>query len=124
MKRKIFMGMVSLILLACLIGCASWQTNMVKGYEAAGVMGQTYYTFAKTSCDNKTIEVNKCDQLKKINNDARKIYLTAGDGLILAIKVEDAVQREQLMTEYQQRMVEFNKLILDFVKLLRELKVL
>jgi len=114
-----------------LFACATpWQDTMVKGYEAAGIMGKTYYSIAKSNCEivppatAPALDAAKCEQLKKINNDARKAYLLAGDSLILAIEATDAVQQQTLLTQYNTLLASFNKVMLQLVTLLREYKVL
>ena len=123
---------LALPLLLCLVlfACATpWQDNMTKGYEAAGIMGKTYYSIAKSSCEAvppavPALPADKCEQLKKINNDARKAYLLAGDSLILAIETDDAIQQQTLLTQYNTLLASFNKVLIQFVTLLREYKVL
>jgi hypothetical protein len=103
---------------------------MVKGYEAAGIMGKTYYSIAKSNCEiippatAPFLPADRCEQLKKINNDAQKAYLLAGNSLILAIEADDAIQQQTLLAQYNTLLASFNKVLLQFVTLLRDYQVL
>jgi len=112
------------------LGCAtSWQKDMTKGYVAAGAVGKVYYEQVKNSCTvippatSTVLSTDKCEKLKKINNDARKAYIVAGDVLVLAIQTDDAVQQQTLLTNYNTLLADFNRIMLEFVKLINEYKI-
>src|SRR4030042_3202223 len=103
--RKFRLALPLLLCLA-LFACATpWQDTMVKGYEAAGILGKTYYSVAKSNCEivppatAPVLDAAKCEQLKKLNNDCRKAYLLAGDSLTLAIE-----RSEEHTSELQSRL--------------------
>ncbi len=111
------------IILACfLMGCATWKSEMTRAYKATGTLGESYRVTALGSCDQKLLTPNVCARLKDLNNEARAIWLRAGDLLKLAVKVEDSVQRQELLVRYNGLLAEFNKVFLDFVKLSQQLK--
>lgn len=123
MKRKVLPILIVIVLLTC-ISCASWQTNMTRAYKGIGALGETYRQMGQSSCEQNLIPTDKCAVLKKINNDARMIWLRAGDILKLAIKTQDAIQQQQFLAQYNSLMADFNKLFTEFVKLLTDLKVI
>jgi predicted negative regulator of RcsB-dependent stress response len=127
MKRKgfTFIGLLFVILvMLTLVGCAGWQTKTTQAYKAAGTLGATYYQVAKPSCDQNLLPADKCAMLKKVNNDARSIYIKAGDVLKLAINATDAVQTQQLLAQFNTLMSQFNTVMADFVSLLKQYKIL
>ena len=113
-----------LVLCVFLVACAGWQTNMTRAYKGIGALGETYRQMGQSSCEQNLIPTDKCVMLKKINNDARGIWLRAGDILKLAIKTQDAIQQQQFLAQYNSLMADFNKLFTEFVKLLTDLKVI
>jgi len=117
---------ILLVLILCLflVSCTSWQTKTTAAYKATGTLGATYYQIAKPSCDQNLLSADKCAMLKKINNDARSIYIKAGNVLKLAINATDAVQTQQLLAQFNTLMARFNTVMADFVSLLIEYKII
>ena len=122
--RKIRLIFIALLVLLVLIACAGWQNKTTAAYKAAGTLGTTYYQMAKPSCDQNLLPVDKCAMLKKINNDARLIYIKAGNVLKLAINATDAVQTQQLLSQFNMLMAQFNLVMADFVKMLIDYKII
>ena len=120
-KFKILSVLLLCILLA---SCASWQTKTTAAYKAVGTLGATYYEMAKPSCDQNLLPVDKCAMLKKVNNEARSIYIKAGNVLKLAIATTDAVQTQELLGQFNYLMAMFNLVMADFVNLLIEYKII
>ncbi len=116
MRRKVRF-IIPLFLVLMLVACASWDTTAKKAYVSAGNVGKAYYNTAKTSCDQKLLEPARCEQLKKINNDARAIWLQAGNALMLAIQVDDAVKKQEFKASYNALMGVFEQDIGEFLKL-------
>lgn len=114
------------VLMLCLflLSCVSWQTNMTRAYKGIGALGETYHQMGQSSCEQNLIPIDKCAILKKINNDARMIWLRAGDILKLAIKTQDAIQQQQFLSQYNFLMADFNKLYKEFIEMLTDLKVI
>ncbi len=123
MKRKFLPIFIVVLMLAC-VSCAGWQTKTTQSYEVMGTLGATYYQMAKPSCDQGVLPVDKCAMLKKVNNDARAIYIKAGNVLKLAINATDAVQTQQLLAQFNSLMAQFNTIMADFVGLLKQYKII
>jgi hypothetical protein len=116
MRKKLSI-IISVLFLFGFVSCAGWDTTAKKAYVSTGKMGNSYYETAKSSCDHNLIQPATCEQLKKINNDARAIWLKAGDVLVLAINTGDAVKRQQLLAEYNVLMGQFESSIGGFIQL-------
>jgi hypothetical protein len=123
MRRLKLISVLIMVAFMC-VACGGWQTAVVKGYKAAGILGKSYYDTAKPLCDQGLVPADKCAQAKDINNKARAVYIKAGNSLALAIKVDDSIQRQQFLAEYDAFMKEFNLELLDLVKLLKDLKII
>ncbi len=123
MKKRVLPIFIIITLLAC-VSCAGWQTKTTQSYKAVGTLGATYYAMAKPSCDQALLPADKCAMLKKVNNDARAIYIKAGDVLKLAINATDAVQTQRLLGQFNSLMAQFNLVMADFVKLLIQYKII
>lgn len=125
MKRKILVGLISIILLAGLMGCATGtKGKLVSAYELGGVTLKTGYNFAKPACDAGQLPADKCIQIKKIYNDARASYLLAGDYLILAVETDDVIKRQALLQEVSDLTSKFTANTTSLINLLVQLGVI
>lgn len=105
------------IILACfLLSCATWKSEMTRAYKGIGALGETYRVTAQTSCIQQLIPEPICLDLKTLNNNARLGWLKAGDVLKIAIQTEDAIKRQELLTEYHLLIAQFNQIFGEFMK--------
>jgi hypothetical protein len=125
MKRVIGFPVMLLLTLVLLAGCAAGTKGvMVSSYELAGVSLTTAKNAVKPVCDAQQLPAAKCDQIKKIYNDARSAYLLAGDSLVLAIETDDLVKRQAALSEYQALAATFTSNTTAIINLLVELGVI
>ncbi len=125
MKRKVFIGFVTLVLLVGLIGCATGtKGKLVSSYELAGTSLKMAYNVAKPACDANQLPADKCVQIKKIYNDARASYLLAGDSLILAVEIDDLVKRQVVLQDYQNLATQFTQNTSNLINLLVQLGII
>ena len=72
-----------------LVGCGTWKTNAVKGYQAgAGVLTETYQSTEKL-CVSGDLSKEKCSTFHKMYKRAYEAYIQLGDALKLAIQASD-----------------------------------
>lgn len=122
--RKFRLVFIAVLISFILAACAGWQTKTTAAYRAAGTLGATYYQMVKPSCDQNLLPADKCAMLKKVNNDARAIYIKAGNVLKLAINATDAVQQQELLANFNFLMVQFNLVMADFISILRQYEII
>lgn len=122
MKRKFSLAILVIIMLVVCLSCATWKKDTVTGYEATGIALKAAYDVVKPSCDQGIFPADKCLELKSLYNKARLAYIAAGDTLILAINIEDAVKMKELQLKYNSLVAEAILLTQQFKNLVNELK--
>ncbi len=106
------------IILACFrMGCATWKSEMTWAYKATGTLGESYRITAQGYCEQKLLTSEVCAKLQTLKNNARAIWIQAGNVLKLAIATEDAIKRQELLTQYNALLAQFNQIFAEFVKL-------
>lgn len=110
-----------LLIILLLTGCAGVLGKTTSGYELAGLSLKMAYDTAKPSCEQGILPADKCTQIKTIYNDARVVYMLAGDALILAIDTTDLAKRQAKLEEYSTLSLQVAKLTTNLVKLLQDL---
>ncbi len=125
MKRKVLVGLLAMVMLVGLMGCATGtKGKLVSSYELAGTTLKMAYNVAKPACDANQLPADKCIQIKKIYNDARMTYLLAGDSLILAVEIDDLVKRQVALNEYQNLATQFTQNTSNLINLLVQLGII
>lgn len=125
MKRKVFIGLLAMVLMVALMGCATGtKGKLVSSYELAGTTLKMAYNVGKPACDANQLPADKCVQIKKIYNDARATYLLAGDSLILVVEIDDLVKRQAILQEYQNLAGSFTQNTSNLINLLVQLGVI
>lgn len=114
------------ILLSVLLltGCAGVLGKTVSGYELTGITLKAAFDTAKPSCDQGVIPADKCVQIKTIYNEARLVYIMAGDALILAVDIQDLTKRQAKLEEYNALSGQVAKLTTQLINLLNQYGVL
>jgi hypothetical protein len=118
--------LIAPILLSVLLlsGCAGVLGKTTSGYELAGITLKAAYDTAKPSCEQGIIPADKCVQLKTIYNEARLVYIMAGDALVLAIDIQDLTKRQAKLEEYNSLTTQLTKLTTSLIGLLNQLGLL
>ena len=126
MKRKEALPiLLAIVMLAILSGCATGtKGKLVSSYELAGITLTGAYDTVKPVCDIGQLPADKCAQIKKLYNDARGIYLFAGEALIIAVETDDLIKRQAALTQYQSLVTQFTKITTDLISLLIQLGVI
>ena len=125
MKHKVLPIFLAIALLIVLSACATGtKGKLVSSYELGGITLRGAYTVVKPACDTNQIPVDKCVQAKKIYNDARSIYLLAGDALVIAVETDDLISKQAALAEYQGLVGRFTQSTTDLINLLAQLGVL
>jgi len=125
MKRKQAVSCLMVVLLMFFfVSCTkSWKGNTVTGYEITGTTIAQIGETAKSMCDAGSVKEADCAKIKDVYNKARKAYIASGDALVIAIKVEDEVQKKNAMAAYSTAITELSRLLPQLVKLAGELGV-
>lgn len=120
--RKVTLVLITLLALT-LLSC-SQLNKQVTSYEATGTLLKVTYQTVKPSCDAGALPAAKCEQMKKIYNDCRRIYILSGTVLEAIISTEDAVLKQQLLARYADLMQQYATATQELVKLLQEMGVI
>lgn len=116
-KRVIRFIMVFVILVA-LIGCATpWKANVTAGYEVLGDSLRAVRDSSQVLCKDLIINPTDCSKIKTVYNKAALAYVNAGNALILAMNIEDAVTSKKFFDEYQKQLELFNSMLPDLLNL-------
>ena len=119
--RKLWVLLLSIMLFAS-FGCATtWQNKATVTYTSGAIGVSSVHGGFKPQCDSATLPADRCDQLKKIYNDTRDGYVAAGNILILALTTEDAVQKDQLMAQWDILWENFTRLTKEMIELIQRL---
>ena len=102
-------------------GCAGVLGKTTSGYELTGLTLKMAYDTAKPSCEQGILPADKCVQIKTIYNDARVVYMLAGDALILAVDIQDLAKRQAKLEEYNGLVTQVGKLTTNLITLLNQL---
>ena len=102
-------------------GCAGVLGKTTSGYELAGLTLKMAHDTAKPSCEQGILPADKCVQIKTIYNDARVVYMLAGDALILAVDIQDLAKRQAKLEEYNSLVTQVGKLTTNLINLLNQL---
>ncbi len=123
--RKFKIIGISVLMVMILAACATGtKGKLVSSYELAGISLKAALDVAKPACDVNQLPVDKCVQIKKFYNDARSVYLLAGDSLIIAVETDNLVKRQAALQEYQNLSILFTKNTTDIINILIQLGVI
>lgn len=120
--KRIFVGLLNIILLAGLVSCAGWQKTSTNSFTGAGVGLTVAETAVKPACDSGAIAADACAKIKVDYQIAYKSYVSAGSILILALTTTDAVQQKQLQAQWTTIMANFNQATIDMVALIQQIQ--
>ena len=124
MKRKVLSSLMVVLFVLFIVSCTkSWKGNTVTGYEITGTTIAQIGDTAKSMCDSGAVKASDCAKIKAVYNKARKAYIASGDALILAIKVEDDIQKKNAMKLYSDAINDLSKLLPQLVTLAGELGI-
>lgn len=122
MKRKVFVGLLAMVLLMGLIGCATdtpWRKATVSTFELVGIGVEAGRDTAQAMKAQNLITDAQLLKIKDAYNKASKAYAAAGNALKLAGRAESAARRDALLTEYDKLLTDFKALayqVYDLVK--------
>lgn len=114
MKSKIKLFSIGLIILM-LSSCAIFQQkpkNIVMSYEVMGTVLTEFQRKAKLFCDTGFIKASDCEELTTRYNQARTLFISAGN--VLALGINDPSNLE-LFTD---NMAELNKILLIMIQIM------
>lgn len=100
-----------------LSGCAgSWEKKSVASYELIGVLPATTCQQIESLCKSNTFPYQqKCPSIKSTCNNSRKVYITAGNILSLAIDTTDSIQKDRLKQDYYLLINDFNRILQEVI---------
>lgn len=119
--KKAVKYLVLAILLASLVGCASWQNKATSSYLAATSLVTIAEQTAKPSCDAGNLPFDRCGQLKSIYGQIYQGCLTAGNTLKLAFYVTDKTQLANMLANYQTSITQVQNLVTDYINLYNQI---
>jgi len=125
MKRKVFIGMLAIILLVCLMSCASetpWRKAAVETFEILGVgIGAARDTTEALKVSN-VISAEQVLKVKAVYNKAVAAYAAAGNALKVAGQAQSVASRDASLEEYGKLLADFKNLSLQLYDLVKNFK--
>ena len=119
--KKLFLCLLLAFAFA-LSGCATpWQVKTTTGYLAGSVGLSAVNKAYVPPCEDQTLPLDRCTQLKKIYNDTRASYIAAGNTLILAMTTVDATQKDILLEQYPILWERFSALTAEIIALIQQI---
>jgi hypothetical protein len=94
--KRVMLAVVCLLVLSgCFLG--SWRKTTMTSYEAIGETLISTKTILKAQCDSGEIPAEKCEEIRAVYNNAVSLYKEAGDVAVLAIDLDDKIQKKKYM---------------------------
>jgi hypothetical protein len=125
MKKKVFVGLLAMVMVVGLMGCATetpWRKATVATYELLGVgIGAARDTSILLRSQNVITDAQLL-KIKDVYNKARNSYIAAGNALKLAGQAANVTSRDASLAEYTKLLADFNALSTQLYDLIKGFK--